>query len=158
MTLPTSLTQQDVDTLDFTAISPQEFALLVRNTPRRALADIAGGPSRGRLLDEVFSRMESRFKPDTAGRLEALVRWRITDPGQPDAVYETAIADGACTLTTGEGTREPRLGLTLATAEFLRLASGNASGVTLFMTRRLKVDGDLGLAAGLTRYFDIPKA
>ncbi|MGK5643344.1 SCP2 sterol-binding domain-containing protein, partial [Streptomyces sp. URMC 126] len=43
-------------------------------------------------------------------------------------------------------------------AEFLRLVSGNASPVTMFMTRRLKLAGDVGLASGLTRYFDIPKA
>ncbi|MGP3690903.1 SCP2 sterol-binding domain-containing protein [Streptomyces sp. IBSNAI002] len=158
MAAPTSLTEQDVETLDFAAISPQDFALLVRNTSKGTLADIATGPSRGRILDEVFSRMESRFKPETAGRLKALVRWRIADAGQQDAWYETSIADGTCTLTHGVSDAQPRLELTLSATDFLRLVSGNANGVTLFMTRKLKVTGDLGLASGLTRYFDIPKA
>ncbi|MER5865198.1 SCP2 sterol-binding domain-containing protein [Kitasatospora sp. NPDC002040] len=154
----TSLDGLDLDRLDFAAISPQDFAQLVRGTGKAALADIVAGPARGRILDEVFGRMETRFKPEVAGRLNALVRWRISDPGQDDAVYETAIADGACVLRKGAGEAEPRLGLTLTAADFLRLVSGNANGVTLFMTRRLKVAGDLGLASGLTRYFDIPKA
>jgi predicted lipid carrier protein YhbT len=154
----TSLNELDLDNLDFAAISPQDFALLVKNTPKRTLDEIVAGPARQRILQEVFSRMESRFKPETAGRLDALVRWRISDPQQEDAVYETAIADGTCTLGTGTSDRDPRLSLTLSAADFLRLASGNASGITLFMTRRLKAAGDLGLASGLTRYFDIPKA
>lgn len=46
----------------------------------------------------------------------------------------------------------------MSAADFARLVSGNATGTALFMTRRLKVAGDLGLAASLVRYFDIPKA
>ncbi|MFF1868310.1 SCP2 sterol-binding domain-containing protein [Streptomyces sp. CB03911] len=154
----TSLDDLDVDALDFGGISPQEFAGLVKDTSRSALAAVVAGPARGRILDEVFGRMETRFRPETAARLRALVRWFVVDAGHPDAVYETEIADGRCTLTRGDSGREPRLVLTLSAAEFLRLVSGNASGVTLFMTRKLKVAGDLGLASGLTRYFDIPKA
>ncbi|MFD4242139.1 SCP2 sterol-binding domain-containing protein [Streptomyces sp. NPDC058525] len=154
----TSLSDLDVANLDFAGISPQEFAQLVKDTPKRALADIATGTSRQRILDEVFRRMENVFKPEVAGRLNALVRWRISDSGHEDAVYETAIAEGTCKLCAGVSDAEPRLGLTLTAADFLRLASGNANGVTLFMTRKLKVVGDLGLASGLTRYFDIPKA
>ena len=45
----------------------------------------------------------------------------------------------------------------MAAVEFLRLASGNAAGTTMFMTRKLKAAGDLSLAAVLTRYFDIPR-
>jgi hypothetical protein len=36
--------------------------------------------------------------------------------------------------------------------------SGNASGPALFMTKKLQLAGDLALGAGLTTYFDIPKA
>lgn len=100
--------------------------------------------------------MERQFRPDSAGSLAAVIRWKIT--GESDVVYETTIADGVCTVTEGRSEADPRLTLTMGDADFLKLVSGNASPVTLFMLRKVKIAGDLGLASGLTRYFDIPKA
>jgi predicted lipid carrier protein YhbT len=152
-----SLEELNLDTLDFGAISAEEFARLVKNTGKRELAAAVTGPVRARVLDEVFDRMRDRFRPDAAGRLSAVVRWKIVDEGEPEAVYTMAIGNGTCTVTRGADEREPRLTLTMPAVEFLRLASGNASGTTMFMTRRLKAGGDLSLAAVLTRYFDIPR-
>ena len=41
---------------------------------------------------------------------------------------------------------------------FLKLASNRASGPTLFMTGKLKLEGDLMLAQRLTSFFRIPTA
>ena len=149
----------DLESADLAQYTPQEFARIVKELSKKELAALATGPARGRIIDEIFGRMRTSFKPDVAGRLRALVRWRITDAGSPEAVYEMDIADGACAVTQGaDADREPRLTMTLSGADFARLCSGNASGVTLFMTGRLKAAGDLGLASSLIRYFDIPKA
>ncbi|OIV39166.1 acyl-CoA synthase [Mangrovactinospora gilvigrisea] len=149
----------DLAGLDFAAVSPEEFARIVKSAPGRQIKEFMRGPDRARVLDEVFGRFETRFRPTAADGVKALVRWRVTgaDGAEPD-VYETDIAGGACTLAKGATDRRPRLTLTLAETEFLKLVSGNASGPVLFMTRKLKVEGDIGLAAGLTKYFDIPKA
>lgn len=88
--------------------------------------------------------------------LKALIRWKIT--GESEEVYETSIADGTCTVSPGRSDAEPRTTLVMGDAEFLKLVSGNGNPVTMFMMRKLKVAGDVGLASGLTRYFDIPKA
>jgi predicted lipid carrier protein YhbT len=148
----------DIESLDFSGISPDEFARLVKGMSKRELAAITGGPSRGRIVDAILARMAAAFNPEAAGRLKALIRWRIVDDDQPDIGFEMAIADGTCEVLTDISDREPRVELTMSAADFARLASGNASGTALFMTRRLKVAGDLGLAASLVRYFDIPKA
>jgi len=148
----------DVESLDLTEISPQDFARLIKDLSKRELAAIATGPSRGRIVDEILSRMAQSFNREAAGRLAALVRWRIVDEDQPEIAFEMDIADGACRVTAGVSDRKPRVTLALSTADFARLVSGNATGTGLFMTRRLKVSGDLGLAAVLVRYFDIPKA
>ncbi|GGZ22673.1 SCP2 sterol-binding domain-containing protein [Streptomyces nitrosporeus] len=142
--------------LDFGAVSPQEFARIVKGLSAGQLAEVMRGELRVRVLGEVFGRMRQQFRPEAAGRLDALIRWKIT--GESDLVYETAIADGTCTVTGGRSAAEPRTTLVMADADFLRLVSGNGNPVTMFMTRRLKVAGDVGLASGLTRYFDIPKA
>ena len=157
-----SLDELDLESLDFRAITPPEVARLVKDvlkgSNKRDLAQLVAGPARPRIAEEVFSRMEDQFKPESAGRMKALIRWVISDASLPDLVYETDIADGTLTLHKGATEQTPRLTLTMASIDFLRLVSGNASGTTMFMTRKLKASGDLGLATSLTRFFDIPKA
>jgi putative sterol carrier protein len=146
----------DLAALDFSAVSPQEFAKIVKGLSAQQIKEIAQGELRTRVLAEVFGRMERQFRPEAAGSLAAVIRWKVT--GDSDVVYETAIADGACTVTAGRSEAEPRLTLIMGDADFLRLVSGNGNPVTMFMMRKLKIVGDVGLASGLTRYFDIPKA
>lgn len=142
--------------LDFAHVSPQEFAKLVKGLSDKEIKQLATGELRERVLREVFGRMERQFRPESAGTLNALIRWKVT--GESDAVWETAIADGTCTVREGRSDTEARVTLVMGDAEFLKLVSGNANPVTLFMTRKLKVAGDVALATGLTRLFDIPKA
>ncbi|RKN43767.1 SCP2 sterol-binding domain-containing protein [Streptomyces hoynatensis] len=142
--------------LDFASITPAEFAALVKKLSGKEIAELMRGDLRTRVLAEIFARMVRQFRPESAGSLRALIRWEVL--GDPAVVYETTIADGACTVREGRSDAEPRVTLTLRDAEFLRLVSGNGSPVTMFMTRKLKVGGDIGLASGLTRLFDIPKA
>ncbi|WP_228989270.1 SCP2 sterol-binding domain-containing protein [Streptomyces sp. DH8] len=146
----------DLARLDFAAVAPEEFARIVKGLSARQIAEVMRGELRTRILGEVFGRMKQQFRPEAAGGLTALIRWKVT--GESDAVYETAIADGACEVTPGRSEAEPRTTLVMGDVEFLRLVSGNGNPVTMFMMRKLKVAGDVGLASGLTRYFDIPKA
>ncbi|WP_399925487.1 SCP2 sterol-binding domain-containing protein [Streptomyces kanamyceticus] len=144
--------------LDFASVTPEEFARLVKGLSDKEIAGIArDGALRKRVLDEVFRRMERQFRPAAAGSLTALLRWRVTGSGDnPEVVYETRIADGVCTVREGRSEAEPRVTFVMGDAAFLKLVSGNASPVTLFMLRKVKVTGDVALAAGLTRYFDVP--
>jgi hypothetical protein len=145
--------------LDFAEVSPQEFARLIKALPGREIAAAFQGELRLRALREIFTRMERLFRPEAAGSLKALIRWKV-EGGEADgtAVFETAIADGHCTATEGASEAEPRVTLALSDVEFLKLVSGNGNPVTMFVMRKIKIGGDVGLAAGLTRLFDIPKA
>ncbi|MGW2116456.1 SCP2 sterol-binding domain-containing protein [Streptomyces zhihengii] len=146
----------DLGGLDFSTVSPEEFAKIVKGLSAGQIDETMRGDLRMRVLREVFDRMNQQFRPEAAGDQDVLIRWRIT--GGSEVVFETAIAGGTCTITEGRSDREPRTTLVMGDAEFLRLVSGNANPVTMFMMRRLKVSGDVVTASGLTRYFDIPKA
>ncbi|WP_031506230.1 SCP2 sterol-binding domain-containing protein [Streptomyces megasporus] len=148
--------KDELAALDFAAVSPEEFARIVKGLSTKEINEIMRGDLRRRVLGEVFRRMERQFRPESAGSLDALIRWKVT--GESDVVYDVAIADGTCTVHEGRTEAEPRTTLILGDAEFLRLVSGNANPVTMFITRKLRLAGDVGLASGLTRYFDIPKA
>ncbi|MWA11219.1 SCP2 sterol-binding domain-containing protein [Streptomyces sp. BA2] len=143
--------------LDFASVTPEEFAKIVKGFSGKEITEIAQNAElRARVLQEVFGRMGRQFKPESAGTVKALIRWKIT--GVDEAVYETDISEGTCTVREGRSDAEPRVTLVMADPEFLKLVSGNASPVTMFMMRKIKIAGDVAFAAGLTRYFDIPKA
>jgi putative sterol carrier protein len=145
----------DLSTVDFGGMTPDEFARMVKQASHGELETAMRGPHRRAVLDEVFGRMSGRLRADRAGTLSAVIRWTIT--GEQADVYEQVIDHGTCTV--GPPTdATPRLSLSTDPVSFLKLVSGNASGPALFMTRKLKLAGDLALGAGLTSYFDIPKA
>ncbi|MEV6695673.1 SCP2 sterol-binding domain-containing protein [Streptomyces sp. NPDC051453] len=152
-------TRDGIAGLDFSAVTPEQFAKIVKGLSAKEIDRIArDGELRARILGEVFARMERQFRPDAAGSLQALIRWKVTGAAdQAEAVYETAIADGTCTVTEGRSDATPRVTLAMGDADFLKLVSGNQSPVMMFMTRKVRITGDVALATGLNRYFDIPK-
>jgi alkyl sulfatase BDS1-like metallo-beta-lactamase superfamily hydrolase len=145
--------------LDFASVTPEQFAGIVKGLSADEIRGLTEDTTlRARVLDEVFARVGRQFRPEVAGSLSALIRWRITGANGEKTVYETRIADRTCTVHQGHTDAAPRVTLTLGDADFLKLVSGNASPVQMFITRKVKINGEVPLAAMLTRYFDIPKA
>jgi hypothetical protein len=130
----------DFDPATFANVGPKEFAQLVKSTPDDKIAQVMSGDLRGKVLGEVFGRMPSLFRADRAGSTNAVIHWIITC-----VVNETPQHD-------------PKLSLTMGPVEFLKIVSGGANPVMMFMTGKLKAKGDLGLAANIANLFDIPKA
>ncbi|OWV12875.1 acyl-CoA synthase [Micromonospora wenchangensis] len=148
----------DFDPANFAHYGPKEFAQLVKSTPDDKIAEVMSGDLRGKVLSEVFSRMPQIFRADRAGATNAVIHWNIT--GRPDSgadTYEIVIENGTCTVSETP-TRDPKLTLSMGPVEFLRIVSGGANPVMMFMTGKLKAKGDLGLAANIANLFDIPKA
>ncbi|MEV1331819.1 SCP2 sterol-binding domain-containing protein [Micromonospora costi] len=148
----------DFDPANFANVGPKEFAQLVKSTPDDKIAEVMSGDLRGKVLGEVFNRMPSLFRADRAGSTNAVIHWTIT--GRPDGgsdTYEVVIENGACTASETPQ-RDPKLTLTMGPVEFLKIVSGGANPVMMFMTGKLKAKGDLGLAANIANLFDIPKA
>jgi putative sterol carrier protein len=146
------------------AIDPREIdaAELAQNMSQATdeqLAELMSGPMRERILDEIFRRMEEHFRPGAARDTEAVIWWRIDgrgDGGQDE--YETVITGGTCTVNRGLESESPRVTFTIGGADFLRLVTGNAAGPTLFMSGKLKIEGDMMFAASAASLFTIPTA
>ncbi|MGC4807992.1 SCP2 sterol-binding domain-containing protein [Micromonospora sp. DT233] len=148
----------DFDPANFANYGPKEFAQLVKSTPDSKIAEVMSSDVRGKVLGEVFSRMPSMFRADRAGSTNAVIHWNIT--GRPDGgtdTYEVVIADGTC-VVNDPPQHDPKLSLTMGPVEFLKIVSGGANPVMMFMTGKLKAKGDLGLAANIANLFNIPKA
>lgn len=148
----------DITGLDFATVEPKQFAQIVKNTKDSEISELMQGEHRKKILDAIFAKFPSLFRPDRAGSTSAVIHWNITgaSDGGADA-YELVIANGACTLSpTPE--HDPKLAITVGPVDFLKVVSGNGNPMMMFMTGKLKAKGDLGLAANIANLFEIPKA
>lgn len=144
---------------DLSTVEPVTFARLIARASDDQIAAVNAVPElRGRVLDEIVSRMRAQFRPDRAGDASGVVRWKVGDAPTGDGYdrFQLVIENGECHAGR-ELDRDPSVTITLGATPFLKLTSGNASPPMMFMTGKLKVSGDLGFAAGLFRLFDIPK-
>jgi putative sterol carrier protein len=138
-------------------IDAQQYAALVAGASdddlERGMAE-----NRDLILDQVFNRMAEHFRADKAGDLDAVIEWRIrgrADGGKDR--WQLAIRDGACSVVRN-GDEDPTVTLTIGPVEFVKLITGNANGPMMFTFGKLKVRGDLLLAARIQSFFEVPRA
>jgi putative sterol carrier protein len=107
------------------------------------------------VLDKVFAGMSESFNPEKAAGQQAVVQYELS---APDGTHEYAmrIADGRCEIERGRA-ESPRVTIRMGLGDFLRLITGGANGMQLFMTGKLKVSGDLFFAQTYQSWFDRPQ-
>jgi putative sterol carrier protein len=96
---------------------------------------------------EFFEQIPGRIRPEQAQALAATYRfdiegagsWRLESDGDRVSVTESS-APAECVIRTDERT-------------FLRLIAGEQSPMGAYMTGKVKVEGDLGLAMKLRDLF-----
>jgi putative sterol carrier protein len=145
-------------TIDPSEIDANELARNMAQATDDQLAELMSGPMREQILSEIFRRMVEHFRADAARDTKAVIHWRIG--GRPDGghdEYETVIAAGTCTANRGFESDSARVTFTIGGADFLRLVTGNAAGPILFMSGKLRIEGDMLFAASAASLFTIPK-
>jgi putative sterol carrier protein len=144
--------------IDPSQVDANELAKSMAQATDEQLAELMSGPMRDQILAEIFRRMSEHFRADAAGDTEAVIHWRIggaPDGGTTD--YETVIRNGTCDVHEGFEEENARVTFKLGGADFLRLVTGNAAGPMLFMSGKLKIEGDMLFAANAASLFVIPK-
>src|SRR5215813_7146502 len=99
-------------------------------------------------VKETFEMMPSRFKADRAAGTNATIQYDVS--GEGGGTWNAVIKDGACTVTPGAAA-SPNLTLSIAAQDWLDMLSGQM----LFMSGKLKVKGDMGLAMKLGSMFSM---
>jgi putative sterol carrier protein len=103
-------------------------------------------------VKETFDQMASRFKADRAAGTNAVIQYNVG--GEGGGTWNAAIKDGACTVKEGAATN-PNLTLDIAAQDWLDMLSGKQNGQMLFMSGKLKIKGDMGLAMKLGSMFQM---
>ena len=103
-------------------------------------------------VSEVFEQMPSRFRPDRAAGMSAVIQYDISGDG--GGTWHAVIKDGACTVSPGAGSN-PQLTLAVSAQDWLDVVSKKQSAQMLFMSGKLKLKGDMGLAMKLGSMFEL---
>jgi len=104
-------------------------------------------------VQETFQAMPGRFKADKASGTNATIQYDIS--GEGGGTWNAVIKDGACTVNSGAAATSPNLTLQISAQDWLDMLSGKQSGQMLFMSGKLKVKGDMGLAMKLGSMFQM---
>ena len=103
-------------------------------------------------VKETFDAMGSRFRAEKASGTNATIQYDVK--GDDGGTWHAVIKDGACTVNPGPAAN-PNLTLEIAGQDWLDMLSGKQSGQMLFMSGKLKVKGDMGLAMKLGSMFQM---
>ncbi|WP_338748634.1 SCP2 sterol-binding domain-containing protein [Janibacter alittae] len=149
----------DPDPSTFEDMSPQEFARTVKEMSDREISETMRGEHRTAVLDAVFDRFPTLFRPDRAKGVSATTQFRITGgpDGRPHDTYEIVIDDGRCSVSTEPGGSFD-VSLMMAPMELLTMSTGRGNPTMMVMRGKITVKGDLALAATFPSMLDIPKA
>jgi putative sterol carrier protein len=103
-------------------------------------------------VKETFDAMPGRFRTDKASGTTAVIQYDVSGDG--GGTWHAVIKDGKCTVNSGSSP-SPNLTLQIAGQDWLDMLSGKQSGQMLFMSGKLKVKGDMGLAMKLGSMFSM---
>jgi putative sterol carrier protein len=120
------------------------------------LESVMRSPVRRLLLWQIFKTMRQRVSADNGWGGDAVVELRIRRYPSGLDRYQVIIADRRC-RTTRSANLTPTVTLDLQPVAFLRLVGGASNVYVLILRGRLRVSGDLLLAARLPTLLNIPR-
>jgi putative sterol carrier protein len=103
-------------------------------------------------VKETFEQMPTKFRADKAAGTNATVQYDVS--GEGGGSWHAVIKDGTCAVKEGAAA-SPNLTLQIAAPDWLDMVTGKQSGQTLYMSGKLKVKGDMGLAMKLGSMFSV---
>ena len=104
-------------------------------------------------VKEIFSQMPANINPDAAKGMNSVIQFNLTGDGGGN--WHVIIKDG--TAAVNEGTHaSPNMTMTIAAQDYVDMISGKLNGQMAFMSGKLKIAGDMGLAMKMQSLFKRP--
>ena len=103
-------------------------------------------------VKETFDLMAGRFRADKAAGTNAVIQYDVGGDG--GGTWHAVIKDGTCTVNSGPAAT-PNLTLSMGGQDWLDMIGGKLSGQMAFMSGKLKLKGDMGLAMKVGGLFQV---
>jgi len=101
-------------------------------------------------VKEFFQGLPGKFDAEAAEGLEAVYQFDLSGP--QGSQYHLVVEKGACSVQ--EGTHpDPHVTFSMSGEDCLAVLGGQLDGQSLFMSGRIRISGDLGLAIQLKSLF-----
>lgn len=104
-------------------------------------------------VKQIFEAMPQNLNADAAKGMNAVIQFNLTGDGGGN--YYVTIKDGACTVSEGSAP-SPNMTMTMAAQDYVDMISGKLNGQMAFMSGKLKIAGDMGLAMKMQSLFKRP--
>jgi len=100
---------------------------------------------------EYFETLAARFVPDQAKGVNAEMQYSLS--GDDGGEWTVTIADGQFKGVKPGAVDKPTLNIMMDAAKFIEMANGDLDGRKAFLTRKLKVKGNIALAQKMQKFF-----
>jgi putative sterol carrier protein len=99
---------------------------------------------------QVFAEMPNRFNKEAAKGLNAVYQFDLSGDG--GGKWHVIIKDENCEVKEGPAA-SPSITISMTAQDYLDMISGKLNGQMAFMTGKLRIAGDMGLALRMQSLF-----
>ncbi len=99
---------------------------------------------------QVFTEMPNRFNKTAAKGLNAIYQFDLSGDG--GGKWHAVIKDETCEVKEGAHA-SPNITISMTARDYLDMVNGKLNGQMAFMTGKLRIAGDMGLALRLQSLF-----
>ena len=100
---------------------------------------------------EYFDTLADRFEAEQAKGVNAQIQYTLAGDGGGE--WTITIADGEFKGVETGGVEKPTLNVMMDADKFVEMANGDLDGRKAFLTRKLKVKGNIALAQKMQKFF-----
>ena len=135
-------------------VDPAQLAELVKGLSDEELQKQVSDLGEDEVLKNIFDGMQDAFRPEKAQGVNSTIQYDVETTGGTKQ-WSAKIENGTCVTSEGPAP-DPRLTLKVGLVDFIRLIFGQADGTQLFMSGKLKLQGDMMFAMQMQGFFDRP--
>lgn len=104
--------------------------------------------------EQIVEALPRYLVPEKAGTTIATIQFDIS--GDQGGKWWVKIHEGTAETGKGDAPEKANLTLIAEAGDFVKIMTGEMDGMSAFMSRKLKVNGDMGLAVKLQTLFKRP--
>ena len=104
--------------------------------------------------EQIVDALPKYLVPEKAGSTKATIQFDVT--GDQGGKWWVKIQDGKAESGKGDAPETANLTVGAEAGDFVKIMTGQMDGMSAFMSRKLQVKGDMGLAVKLQSLFKRP--